>query len=144
MASLIYDSMLDDLVRGAIDFDTDVFHVMLVTSSYSPNKGTHLKRTTPAAFEVTGTGYTAGGLPTTVTCTKDTTAHQENLTFSNVTWTTATITARACVIYKLAGGVLPGTPANDALVAYVDFGQDVASTAAAFAVTFSSALRFQN
>lgn len=144
MASIIYDSMLDDLVKGGIDFDTDVFHVMLVTDAYSANKGTHLKRTSPAAFEVTGTGYAAGGLATTVTCTKDTTNHREDLTFSNVTWNTATITARGCVIYKLAGGVLPGTPGNDALIAFVDFGQNVSSTAAAFAVTFSSALRFQN
>ncbi len=112
MASLIYDSMLDDLVKGAIDFDSDVFHVMLVTNAYSPNKGTHMKRSAVTANEVSGTGYTAGGLATTVTCTKDTTNHREDLTFSNVTWTTATITARACVIYKLVGGSLPGTAAT--------------------------------
>lgn len=143
MASLIYDSMLDDLVRGLIDFDSDTFHVMLVTASYTPNKGTHTRRSQVTAGEATGTGYTAGGLPTTVTCTKDTTNHREDLTFSNVTWNTATVTANACVIYKLTAA-LPGTPANDPLVAYVDFGQNVSSTAAAFAVTFSSALRFQN
>ena len=143
MASLIYTSMLDDLVRGNIDFDTDTFHVMLVTSSYSPNKATHTKRS-DVTNEVVGTGYTAGGKVTSVTPTKDTILHREDLSFSNVTWNTATITARACVIYKLVGGTLPGTPANDPLIAYVDFGQDVSSTAAAFAVTFSSALRFQN
>lgn len=138
MTSLIYDSMLDDLVKGNIDFDTDTFYVQLVTSSYAPNQGTHAKRS-DVTNEVTGTGYSADGAATTVTCTKDGTNHREDLTFSNVTWATATITARAAVIYKHTG-----TKTADPLVAYVDFGQDVSSTAAAFAVTFSSPLRFQN
>lgn len=139
MASLIYDSFLDDLVNGNINFAVDTIKVLLVTSVYAPNKATHLRRS-DVTNEVTGTGYAAGGLPSTVTCTKDTTNHQENLTFSNVTWNTATITARAAVIYKDAAGVANASP----LIAYVDFGQDVSSTAAAFSVTFSSALRFQN
>lgn len=145
MASLIFDSFLDDLVKGGINFATDTFQVMLVASTYdaTTNKGVHTRRSNVTG-EVTGTGYTAGGKQTTPTCTKDTALHREDITFSNVTWSTSTITARACVIFKLAGGTLPGTPANDPLIAYVDFGQDVSSTAAAFSVTFSSALRFQN
>ena len=35
MASIIYNSALDDAVKGNIDFDTDSFKVMLVTSSYA-------------------------------------------------------------------------------------------------------------
>ena len=37
MASLIYNSCIDDMARGAIDFDTDTFKVMLVTSTYTAN-----------------------------------------------------------------------------------------------------------
>lgn len=141
MASLIYDSMMDDLVRGAIDFDTDQFYVMLVTDSYVPNKGTHNRRDdVTGEVGTTGTNYATGGLVTTVTPTLDTVNHRLDLAFSNVTWSNATITARAAVIYKRTGGA----PSTDPLVAYVDFGQDVSSTAAAFAVTFSSSLRFQN
>ena len=44
MASLIYNSAVDDMARGAIDFDTDTFKVLLVTSSYSHNKDTHDRR----------------------------------------------------------------------------------------------------
>ncbi|USN15519.1 hypothetical protein KIKIMORA_04010 [Brevundimonas phage vB_BpoS-Kikimora] len=141
MPSLIYDSMLEDLARGAIDFDTDNFKVMLVQSGYTPDKGAHKKRSA-VTNEVPSTGgsnYASGGLASTVQLTLDTTNHRLDVAFSNVTWPNATITARAAVIYKSTG-----TTANDALVAYVDFGQDVSSTAAAFAVTFSSALRFQN
>ena len=32
MASFIYNSALDDLAKGAIDFDTDAFKLLLVTS----------------------------------------------------------------------------------------------------------------
>lgn len=146
MASIVYNSMLDDLVKGNVNFGSDAFYVLLVNNTYDPvtGKDTHLKRSDVTGKEVTGTGYTAGGKVTTVTCTKDTTNDREDLSFSTVTWTTATITARGCVIYKLAGGSLPGTAANDPLVAFVDFGQDVSSTNANFAVSFSSPLRFQN
>lgn len=143
MASLIYDSMMEDLVRGAIDFDTDVFYVMLVTNTYTENKGTHKKRSdVTGEVGTTGTNYAVGGLATVVTPTLDTVNHRLDLAFSNVTWNNATITAKGAVIYKRTGA--GAQPANDPLVAFVDFGQNVSSTAAAFAVTFSSALRFQN
>lgn len=138
MASLIYNKAIDALVRAGINFSSDTFKVMLVTSSYTPNKDTHEDRA-DVTNEVTGTGYTAGGVATTPTITLDTTNDRVDITFSNVSWASATITARAAVIYKSTG-----TAANDTLIAYVDFGSDVSSTNAAFAVTFSSALRFQN
>lgn len=138
MASLIYNKFLDNVVRGSFNFASDTFKVMLVTSSYTPNKDTHEDRA-DVTNEVSGTGYTTGGTATTPTITLDTSNDRVDLTFSNVSWASATITARAAVIYKSTG-----TAANDLLVAYVDFGSDVSSTNAAFAVTFSSALRFQN
>lgn len=139
MASLIFDSALDDLARGAIDFDTDTFKVMLVTSTYTPNQGTHLKRSA-VTNEVSGTGYTSGGTASTVTVAKDTGLHKVTMTFSSVNWPAATITARAAVIYKSRGGA----SSADELVAYVDFGSDVTSTADTFTVTFSTPLTIQN
>jgi len=138
MASLIYNKAIDALVRAGINFASDAFKVMLVTSAYTPNKDTHEDRA-DVTNEVVGTGYTAGGVATTPTITLDTTNDRVDITFSNVSWANATITARAAVIYKSTG-----VAANDTLIAYVDFGSDVSSTNAAFAVTFSSALRFQN
>jgi hypothetical protein len=38
MASLIYNSAPDEMARGDIDFDTDTFKAMLVTSSYTPKQ----------------------------------------------------------------------------------------------------------
>lgn len=139
MASIIFDSYLQDVAIGNIDMDGDTFYVMLVTSTYTPNKGTHAKRSS-VTNEVSGTGYTGGGQSVAATTTLDTTNHRLDITWATTTWTTATITARAAVIYKHRGGA----SSADELIAYVDFGSDVSSTSAAFAVTFSSPLRFAN
>jgi hypothetical protein len=139
MASLIYTSCLDDLARNAIDFDNDSFKVMLVTASYAPNKDTHLRRS-DVTNEVSGTGYTAGGAATTATVSKDTANDRVDISFTAVVWSAASITARAAVLYKARGGAASA----DELVAYVDFGADVTSTAGDFTATFSSPLRFQN
>ena len=46
MASLIYNSAIDDIVRGAIDADADSFKAMLVTKGISRYTATF---TPPAA-----------------------------------------------------------------------------------------------
>jgi hypothetical protein len=137
MASLIYNSAIDDIVRGAIDADTDTFKALLVTSSYTPNKDTHDKRD-DVTNEVTGTGYTAGGVTTACTVTKDTANDRVTLQFAAVSWAASTITARALVIYKSTG-----TASTDNLVAYNDFGSDVSSTSGTFSVA-ASVVTLQN
>lgn len=138
MASIVYNSFLDDLARGNIDLDDDSFKVMLVQSGYTEDK-THTKRN-EITNETSGTGYTAGGEATTITLTKDDVNNRLDVAFSNVSWSNATITAAGAVIYKTRGGAATA----DELVAFVDFNQDISSTNAAFAVTFSAPLRFQN
>lgn len=139
MASLIYNKAVENLINGLIDFDDDDFKVMLVTDAYAPNKDTNNDRADVTNEVANGNGYTTGGEPTTATVNLDTASDRVEVEFSNVAWEDATITARAAVIYQSTG-----VAANDLLIAYVDFGENVSSTNAAFAVTFSSALRFQN
>jgi len=138
MASLIYNSFVDDMARGVIDLDTDTFKVMLVTSSYAPNKDTDLKRSA-VTNEVTGTGYTAGGVTTACTVTKSTANDRVTLGFAAVNWASSTITARAAVIYKSRGGA----SSADELVCYIDFVSDVSSTASTFSLG-SSTITLQN
>lgn len=139
MASLVYDKMMDALVKAGIDFSTaNKYKVMLVTAAYTPDKAAHQFRN-QVTNETTGTGYTSGGVVSAVTLNNDVSNHRQDVTFGTVSWTNATITARAAVIYQDNGSA-----ATDRLIAYVDFSQDVSSTNAAFAVTFSSPLRFQN
>jgi len=121
-----------------MDFDTDTFKIMLVTSSYTANKDSHDKRD-DVTNEVSGTGYTAGGATVACTVTKDTANDKVTLAFASTSWATATITARGAVIYKSRGG----SSNADELVAYIDFGSDVSSTAATFTVG-ASTITLQN
>lgn len=138
MASLIYNSCIDDTCEGRVDFDTDTFKMMLVTSTYTAAK-THAFRS-DVTNEVTGVGYTAGGNAAAATVTKDNVNNRVDITFAITSWTSSTITARAGVIYKSRGGA----SSADELVGYVDFGSDVSSTSGTFSVTITSPLRFQN
>ncbi len=138
MASIIFNSGLYDALTGAIDFDTDTFKVMLVTSSYSPNKDTHLKRSS-VTNEVVGAGYVAGGTTATVTVTSDTANDRQDVSLGSASWSTSTITARGAVYYKSRGGA----SSADELVAYIDFGSNIISTAGTFSLT-ASTLRIQN
>lgn len=143
MPSLIYNSCLEDLCKGNIVFGgatPSTFKAMLVTSAYTPDKDLHLTRNQVSGeVSTSGTNYTAGGNTATPTVTKDTGADQVNISWSIANWTSATITARAVVIYKSTG-----TPTTDLLVGYIDFNSDVTSTNGTFAVTVSTPLRFQN
>lgn len=138
MASLIYNSAIDDMARGAIDFDTDTFKAMLVTSAYAPDKDTHLKRSS-VTNEVSGTGYTAGGATSAVTVTKDTANDKVTIQFAAVSWANSTVTARGCVYYKSRGGA----SSADELVAYNDFNADVSSSGGTFNVA-ASTITLQN
>jgi len=133
MASLIYNSAIDEMARGDIDFDTNTFKALLVTSTYTPNKDTHDFRD-DVTNEVTGTGYTAGGVTSAVTVTKDTANDKVTIQFGAVSWASSTITARALVIYKSRGGA----SSADELIAYNDFGSDVASSGGTFSVAAST------
>lgn len=137
MASLIYNSCIDDMARNAIDFDTDSFKVMLVTASYSPDKDAHLKRSS-VTNEISGTGYTAGGVSAPVTVTKDTANDKVTIEFAAVSWASSTITARGAVYYKSTGNA-----ANDCLVAYNDFGSNITTSNGTFSLA-ASTLTLQN
>jgi len=139
MASLVYNSCIRNAVTGQIDFDTDTFYMMLVTSTYTPDQDTHLDRA-DVTNEVTGTNYTSAGQAVTVTVSAvDTANDRVDINFADVTWSSSTITAAAAVVYKYTG-----TAADDLLVAYLDFGGDVSSTSGDFTVSTTTPLRFAN
>lgn len=86
--------------------------------------------------EVTGAGYTAGGVAATVTVgSVDTTNDRTPVTIADLTnaWTGSTITAVGGWLYKVVGSA-----ATDQLVAFVDFGGTVTSTAGNFSVAFTT------
>jgi hypothetical protein len=129
MADLIYNSFSKDVANGDIVPGTDTFKMLLVTSTYTPDKA-HADRA-DITNEVSGTGYTAGGK--TVACTVTTGTDKTILTFAAETWTESTITARGAVVY-----LDTGTAADDLLVFYNDFGGDVSTSATTFSVGAST------
>lgn len=134
MASFIFNSSMYDEAKGSIDFDTDTFKVMLLTSTAAPNKDTWTKRS-DVTNEVSGTGYTAGGAAATVTVgAVDTANDRVDVSLGGATWATSTITARYAVYYKSRGGA----SSADELVAVVDFTTDVTSTGSDFVLTAST------
>lgn len=115
-----------------IDLLTDTIKVMLTTSPYTPNQDTH-DFVNDVTNEVTGTGYTAGGATLASKSLVDT----NNVTkfdAADTSWATSTITARRAVIYKDSG-----TPSTSPVLAWVDFGADVSSSAGTFQITWDAA-----
>lgn len=137
MASLIYNSCVEDAFKGAIDFNLDNFKCMLVTSGYAPSKG-HSRRS-DVSNEVKGAGYTAGGMSASMAVAKDGKTNKIDITLGGVTMGTSTVSARGAVYYKSRGGAASG----DELVAYIDFGTDVTSTNGPWTLS-ASTLRIQN
>ena len=86
--------------------------------------------------EVTGAGYTSGGVAATVTVgSVDTTNDRTPVTITDLTnaWTGSTITAVGGWLYKVVGSA-----ATDQLVAFVDFNGTITSTAANYSVAFTT------
>jgi hypothetical protein len=84
-----------------------------------------------ATNEISGTGYSAGG--GTLTRVDPTTSGTTALTdFSDLTFSSATITARGALIYN-------DTAAGDPSVVVLDFGADKTSTAGDFTIVFPTA-----
>lgn len=109
----------------------DTFKIALYTSSASLDATTTAYTTTNEV--ATGGGYTAGGNTLTISQVptfggSGTTAY---LSFSDTTWSSATITANGALIYN-------STQSNRA-VAVLAFGGDKSSTAGNFTVQFPTA-----
>lgn len=118
------------ILDGEMDFSSDtsqVYKIALYTDSATLDKSTTAYST---SNEVTGTGYTAGGATLTLnaaTLSTDTAI----VDFDDVTFSTATITARGALIYT--------TSNSNAAIAVLDFGADKTSTAGDFTIQFPTA-----
>ena len=128
-------SFKQELLQAKHDFTAstgDTFKLAMYTNSASFTAATTDYTT---SNEVSGTGYTAGGgTLTKVTPTSSgTTAFTD---FGDLTFSTATITARGAIIYNTTAGSSTGT--TNAIVV-LDFGGDKTSTAGDFTIVFPTA-----
>jgi hypothetical protein len=114
-----------ELFTGTQVFGTDTFKLALYTSSADLGATTTVYSSTN---EVAASGsYVAGGgtLTGVTVASSGTTAW---VTFDNISFTSATITARGALIYNYSKG--------NKSVAVLDFGQDKSSSSSTFTVQF--------
>ena len=108
----------------------DTFKIALYTGSSSIGATTTVYTTTN---EVTGTGYTAGGKTLSISVSPTSGNNLSNVptayvSFSNISWTGATFTARGALIYNSSEG--------NKSVAVLDFGSDKTVNNDTFQVIF--------
>ena len=106
----------------------DTFKIALYTSAATIDATTTVYTT---SNEVVGTGYTAGGNTLAVSVVPVSSGTTAYLSFTNRSWSTATITARGAMIYNSSQG--------NKCVAVLDFGADKTSTAGTFTIVFPTA-----
>ncbi len=123
-----------ELLQGVHNFgptSPDTFKVALYTASADINASTTAYSSTN---EVTGTGYTAGGNTLTIDVSPTSGNNSSNIptayiSFSNTSWTSASFTARAALIYNDSA---TGNPS----VAVLDFGSDKTVSNDTFQIIF--------
>jgi hypothetical protein len=135
MASKLYGQFIQQSFNKEIDWDSDTIKVALLNNTYTPDQDAHNYYDDVVAYEVTGTGYTAGGLTlANKTNTYNSSTNVIVLDADDVTWASSTITARYAVVYDAT----PATNATRPLIGYVDFGSDQSSSNGNFTITWDS------
>ena len=108
------NSFKQEMLQAGQNLATDTLRMALYTAFSDIGQLTTVYTTTN---EVTGTGYTAGGVVMTgVTISTDTQTGTVFVDFANVSWPGANFTARGALIYNV-------TRSNKS-VAVLDFGSD--------------------
>tara|TARA_Y100001938_G_C8066880_1_gene420729 strand:- start:27 stop:455 length:429 start_codon:yes stop_codon:yes gene_type:complete len=127
ITSTLTTSFKVELLTGTHNFTNssgNSFKLALYTSSATLGATTTAFTTTGQA---SGTNYTSGGSALT-NVTPSATGTTAVTDFADLTFSTATITARGCMIYNDTNG--------DKSVATIDFGGDKTSTAGDFTIVF--------
>lgn len=123
ITTAICNSYKQEILEG-VHASGDTYKIALFTSSATLGAATTGYAT---ANEVSGAGYTAGGinLANFASGLSGSTAY---ITFDDAVWTNATITARGALIYN-------ASKSNKAVAAF-NFGEDITSTSGTFTVDF--------
>ena len=135
----VYGAAVENISKGLLDLDSHTFRMVLLTSSYTPNQGTHATWADASAAEVAaGGGYSTHGK--LLTCTVNRTTNTVTFDCDDQSWTSSTITAKYAAIVRDAdaNGSLAST---DMVLCYCDLetgGGSVSTTAGTFAVNINA------
>jgi len=130
-----YGLMVKNVFSKKIDWVNDSIKVALLNDTYVPDQDTQEFFSDVVASEITGTGYTAGGMAlANKSLTYDGATNTTKLDADDVVWANATLSARYAVFYDAQSGVNSTNP----LIAYFDFGENLTSTNYDFKVTLAT------
>lgn len=123
-----------DTTQLAVDLDLETHKVAMFTNSITPNFSTDTAYGASPynANEVSGTGYTAGGVALTGTAVSESPTGTLMWDATDTAWSSSTISnARCALIYAdaLAG--------NNAIV-LINFGADYSTTAGTFTIQYAA------
>lgn len=135
MPSKLYGQFVQHALSKKVDWGTDTIKVALLSNAYTPDQDAHNYFDDVIANEVTGTGYTQGGITLgNKTNTYNASTNVIVLDADDVTWSSSTITARYAVVYNAT----PAANADKPLIGYVDFGSDQSSSNGNFTITWDA------
>jgi hypothetical protein len=122
MASKLTQNFLYLLAKGDVDMDTNSFIIILMTTGFVFNRGSHHLYADVSASELaTGNGYTVK----TKVLAGYAIARNDTLYKATITWSNPAWTASGGPIGPASGAIIiDDTVANDPIVGYIDFGGD--------------------
>lgn len=136
MASANFRNFTRNLALGRHVFGTDTLKVILVSSIPSETNLDSWVSRADVTNEITGTGYSAGGIAQAYALDAlDTANNRQPITLTNIAsgWTAATFSAVGAIIFKNSG-----TASTDYLMSFVDFGGTVSCSSGSYSVTYST------
>ena len=134
ITSAICNSFKQEILEAEHNFTAstgNTFKLALYTSAATLGASTTAYSSSNEITNTSGTAYTAGGKAlTSVTPTLD--SSTAVCDFADVSWTSASFTARGCLIYN-------DSHSTNASVCAIDFGGDKTATSGTFTIQFPAA-----
>ena len=134
ITSAICNSFKQDILEAEHNFTAstgNTFNLALYDSDASLGAGTTAYSSSEEITNTSGTAYSAKGKAlTSVTPTLD--SSTAVCDFADISWTSASFTARGCLIFN-------DSHATDASVCAIDFGGDKTATSGTFTIQFPAA-----
>lgn len=133
MASHVYAQLFKSAFLKTVNLETDALKLMLTTSLYVPSQAND-RFQSAVTNEVSGTGYTAGGIAVPSVTVTDT-GGTYTLSCGTCDYGVITVTGiRIAVMYDST----PGTAATNPLIWYWDIGADQSPAGIDFQIQFPS------
>ena len=134
ITSAICNSFKVEILKAIHNFTAssgNTFNLALYTSSATLNKSTTAYSSTNEIANTSGSAYSAKGLALT-SVTPVLSSDTAVCDFANISWSSASFTARGCLIFN-------DTASGDPSVCAIDFGGDKTVTSGTFTIEFPAA-----